>query len=373
MPIQEHDETPRPRRRRKAKRGRLLLAVALFLGVSAALAYFGLSSAVDLFAFGKPDQQIELTVEEGMSLNQISGLLGEKEVIEHPLAFSFYARLRGSANSFQAGDYILNSNMSYDRIITALRMGDTVKEEVTVTFYEGMTLREIANLLEENKVCDAEAFVTCLQSAEFDYEFLNMLPENELRFYRLEGYLFPDTYDFYVGENVQSVAKKFLRNFSARVMGDVYNEIQDAGMTLDETIILASIIQKEAGNPDEMGLVSSVFHNRINDLAAGLPMLQSDVTIHYIEEDIKPYQTMGTQEIYDAYNTYVCRGLPAGPICCPGLDAIRAAISPEESSYYFFVTDSNGKYYYSSTLNEHYANVRLAAAAGGVTHGTDVQ
>ena len=144
-------------------------------------------------------------------------------------------------------------------------------------------------------------------------------------------------------------------------------------MTLDETIILASIIQKEAGNPDEMGLVSSVFHNRINDLAAGLPMLQSDVTIHYIEEDIKPYQTMGTQEIYDAYNTYVCRGLPAGPICCPGLDAIRAAISPEESSYYFFVTDSNGKYYYSSTLNEHYANVRLAAAAGGVTHGTDVQ
>lgn len=386
MPIQEHDEAPRPRRkRRRRRRGSLFLAILLFLGASGALAIFGLTSATDLLAFGKPDQQIELTIEEGMGLRTISALLGEKGVIEHPFTFSAYARLRGKGDTFQAGDYILNSNMSYDRIITALRIGDTVKEEVRITFHEGMSLREIADLLEENEVCDADALIECLQTAEFDYEFLNMLPEDELRFYRLEGYLFPDTYDFYVGENVQSVAKKFLRNFSARVMGEVYEEIQDAGMTLDQAITLASIIQKEAGNLDEMVIVSSVFHNRIDNLTAGLPMLQSDVTVHYAEDlkDAFGREILGRpqteeeqaqlQKILDAYNTYVCQGLPAGPICSPGLDAIHAAVSPEETNYYFFVTDSEGKYYYSSTLNEHYANVRRAAAAGGATHGTDVQ
>ena len=168
-------------------------------------------------------------------------------------------------------------------------------------------------------------------------------------------------------------------------MGEVYEEIQDAGMTLDQAITLASIIQKEAGNLDEMVIVSSVFHNRIDNLTAGLPMLQSDVTVHYAEDlkDAFGREILGRpqteeeqaqlQKILDAYNTYVCQGLPAGPICSPGLDAIHAAVSPEETNYYFFVTDSEGKYYYSSTLNEHYANVRRAAAAGGATHGTDVQ
>lgn len=372
MPMQDHDEAPRPRKQRKRRNG-LFLAVLLFLGASGALAYFGLTSATDLFAFGKPDQQLELTIEEGMTVGQVADRLGDAGIIRHPFTFSTYARLRGRADAFQAGDYLLNSNMSYDRIITALRLGDTVKEEVTITFYEGMTLRDIANLLEEKEVCNADEFVACLESSEFEYEFLNMLPENELRFYRMEGYLFPDTYDFYVGENVFSVAKKFLKNFSSRVMGDAYSKIQDAGMTLDQAITLASIIQKEAGNPEEMPMVSSVFHNRMDNAGAGLPLLQSDVTIHYVEYDIKPYQTLSTQNIYDAYNTYVCEGLPVGPICSPGLDAILAAAEPETTDYYFFVTDSKGKYYYSKTVNEHYANVRKAASVGGKTHGTDVQ
>jgi UPF0755 protein len=96
------------------------------------------------------------------------------------------------------------------------------------------------------------------------------------------------------------------------------------------------------------------------------------VTIEYVERDIKPFQTRATQEMYDAYNTYVCDGLCVGPICSPGLDAIRAALYPEDTDYYFFVTDANGKYYYSATAEGHYANVRKAAAAGGVGHGTDI-
>ncbi|HWP51028.1 MAG TPA: endolytic transglycosylase MltG [Clostridia bacterium] len=370
------EDRPQPNGRRKRRRSNgmaLLVSVLAVLGLAGFLAFFAISSATDLLAFGKEDRQIEVTIEDGMSVNQIAQLLGQKGVVGQPVTFRLYAALRNKDSGFQAGSYVFNSNMSYDRIITALRSGDIIKEEVTITFYEGMTLREMAALLEEKDVCSATDFISYTQTGELTYEFIDMMPESDLRYRRLEGYLFPDTYDFYVGENVQSVVKKFLKNFQNRIMPDLYPEIQDAGMTLDQVITLASVIQKEAGNPDEMGMVSSVFHNRIDDASAGLPLLQSDVTILYVESDIKPYQSRATQEVYDAYNTYVCKGLPVGPICSPGLDAIKAAIHPEESQYYFFVTDINGKYYYGKTLDQHYANVRKAAAAGGAKHGTDVQ
>lgn len=363
-----------PARRRRRSNGMALLgSVLLVLAIAGFLAFFAISSATDLLAFGKEDRQIEVTIESGMSVNEIAQILGTSGVIEQPLTFRLYAALRQKDDGFQAGSYVFNSNMSYDRIITALRSGDIIKEEVTITFYEGWTLREIAAALEANGVCSAKDFIAYTQTGELAYEFVDMMPESDLRFRRLEGYLFPDTYNFYVNENIPSVARKFLRNFQNRVMTDIYAEIQDAGLTLDAAITLASIIQKEAGDPAEMRRVSAVFHNRMQDAAAGLPMLQSDVTIFYVEKDIKPYQSRSIQEMYDAYNTYVCHGLPVGPICSPGLDAIRAAIDPEESPYYFFVTDVNGKYYYGKTLNEHYANVRKATAAGGAEHGTDVQ
>lgn len=370
--LEEYNEQPRRRKRRRKSNKLALFGAVMFMLITAAgLALFALSSATDLLAFGKRDRQIELTVEKGMSVSEIAQLLGDEGVIEHPATFKLYAKMRGKSDSFQAGDYVLNSNMSYDRIITAMRMGDTIKEEVKITFYEGMTLSEIADLLEEKEVCDADEFIALTQSGEFSYEFIDMLPENKNRFRKLEGYIFPDTYNFYVGENVESVLRKFLRNFQNRVM-PIYDDIRDAGMTLDEAITLASVIQKEAGNEEEMGKVSSVFHNRIENPSAGLPMLQSDVTIFYVENDIKPYQQRSDQKMYDAYNTYVCHGLPVGPICNPGLDAIEAAIDPDDTDYYFFVTDVNGVYYYGKTLNQHYSNVRKAAAAGGTKSGTDV-
>ncbi|MEG1849530.1 MAG: endolytic transglycosylase MltG, partial [Oscillospiraceae bacterium] len=322
----------------------------VIVACSGLLAIFMLQSAGDAFGLGKPDQQVELTVKGGMSTNQIASLLKEQGVIEQPLTFRLYSMLRGKA-AMQAGDYVFNSNMSYDQILQALRTGNTIKEEVKVTFYEGMTIVEMAQLLEEKKVCGRDALIDYLQTAAFGYEFEEMIPQSALRFRRLEGYLFPDTYDFYVGENVDSVAKKFLRNFQNRVFPKLYEEILNEGYTLDQAVTLASVIQKEAGNEEEMARVSAVFHNRMNNPAAGLPKLQSDVTIFYVEEDIKPFLTHANQKMYDAYNTYICDGMPVGPICSPGIAAIRAAIQPEKTEDYFFVTDVNGKYYYSKTLN----------------------
>ncbi|MEG1972521.1 MAG: endolytic transglycosylase MltG, partial [Oscillospiraceae bacterium] len=298
----------------------------------------------------------------GMGVTDVSKLLKDNGVIEQSSTFVLYSKIRNKEGKIMEGDYILNSNMSYDQIILAMKSGNTVKEEIKITFFEGMSAFDIATLLEEKKVCDRDEFLLAVNTQSYDYEFENMLPKNELRFRKLEGYLFPDTYDFYVGENVYSVLKKFVKNFQSKVFPQLYDEIKNSGMTLDEAVTLASVIQEEASNEKEMYKVSSVFHNRMDNISAGLPMLQSDVTKLYIENDVKPFQTKKNQKMYDAYNTYVCEGLPVGPICSPGIHAIKAAIKPDETSYYYFVTDANGKYYYSKTFDEHMSNVRKAGA-----------
>lgn len=370
---EQYDEGQQERRprRRKSNAGKIFFWVAVVLLSATFLSFFIIQTANDIFGFKKYNNQIEITITQGMGVGDVANLLARQGVIKQSSTFHMYARIKNNNGVLQAGDYILNSNMSYDQIILALRTGNTIKDEVTITFFEGLSAAQMAKMLEEKKVCSAKDFLERLETIELGFEFEEMIPENPLRFRRLEGYLFPDTYDFYVNENVDSVIKKFLRNFQNRVFPELYEKIRDAGMTLDEAVTLASVIQKEASVKEEMYIVSSVFHNRIENQSAGLPRLQSDVTIFYVEENIKPYQTRTTQDIYDAYNTYVCEGLPVGPICSPGVLAIEAAVKPQKTEYYFFVTDKTGKYYYSKTLPEHNRNVRIADSVGG-THGTGV-
>ena len=372
--IQNQPEQRPVHRRRRKRRSRLpaiLLSLVLAVGAALLLAVFVLRGATDMMGLNQEDREVDIIVEQGMSVSEITKLLADSDVVSQPGFFKIYLKLRAKDVTMQAGEYVLNCNMSYDQIISTLKTGDTTRNEIRLTFYEGMTMREIAEELEENSVCSADEFIEYVEGTDYEYEFYSLIPDNELRFRKMEGYLFPDTYDFYEGEMVASVAKKFLRAFQRNVYEPLYDEIRDAGMTLDDAVILASVIQKEASAEDEMATVSSVFHNRMENPSAGLPCLQSDVTINYVEDDIKVYQTRATEDIYAAYNTYKCEGLPAGPICSPGVAAIRAAIHPESTNYYFFVTDVNGTYYYSTTLDEHYNNVYKASRVG-VNHGTDV-
>lgn len=349
--------------------GRTVLLVVCIVLVAVLLALFVLFAATDMFGMRRGDEQlIELNIPEGTSSGQIASALQQAGVINQGLTFRLYAGLiRQASSQFQAGTYVFDSKMGYDEIIIMLRSGNVSIDTVTLTFYEGSTLREIARKLEQNGVCSASDFIAATENADFGYEFMNMLPEKQHIFRRLEGYLYPDTYEFYVGENVNSVLRKFLLNFSQKIFPEVYDEILDAGFTLDEALTLASIIQKEAGEAGEMRRVSSVFHNRLG--SAEFPRLESDVTIFYVEGNIKPYMQTVNQPLYDAYNTYVRAGLPEGPICSPGMDAIKAALQPEDTVYLFFVTDKAGEYYYATTLREHDRNVAVASRAG-VDHGT---
>lgn len=235
------------------------------------------------------------------------------------------------------------------------------EKSVKVTIVEGMTIRQIAARLEKKGVCSAEGFINALAEGEFDYEFISQIEQNDDVYFALEGYVFPDTYEFYKDEDPETVAKIFLKTFQKRI-NSVKDELDASGLTLSQAVTLASIIQKEASDVKNMPQVASVFANRL--ASPDFPKLQSDVTIFYVNDNITPFvdDEARQKEYAKAYNTYKCSGLPAGPICNPGLDAIKAAISPADTDYYYFLTDNNAKYYYAETYEQHEANWAEAKA-----------
>lgn len=235
----------------------------------------------------------------------------------------------------------------------------TTSHTVRLTFPEGSTVSQIADILDENGVCSAAEFMAAANDPAslegFSFEITN--PEE--RAILLEGYVFPDTYEFYRNESARSALKRFLKNTQAKLDESVYARCEELGYTVDEILTLASIIQEEAGDPAEMGRVSSVIHNRLESSA--FPRLQCDVATFYLRDYVKPYVTDERyNELVDLYNTYNCEGLPAGPITNVGTDAINAALYPEDTDYYYFITDSEGRYIYAETFSQHKENCRKA-------------
>lgn len=223
---------------------------------------------------------------------------------------------------------------------------------VTVMFPEGKTVYQIAQLLEQNGVCSAADFVDAVNQSDSAFA----LPlQGRTRAFLLEGYVFPDTYEFYKNESAQTALSRFLNN-TERKLTDAYKaRAVELGMTMDEVLTLASIIQAEAGIHSEMKTVSSVLHNRLD---SGM-MLQCDVTYYYLERNVMAYLCPDgwDDEVYETYAplyyTYRFAGLPEGPICNPGVAAIEAALYPEDTEYLYFVTDKQGAFHYSATFAEH--------------------
>lgn len=235
----------------------------------------------------------------------------------------------------------------------------TTSNVVRVTFPEGSTVSQMALLLEENGVCSAAEFMAQANNPLNLEGFQFSIPNPQERAFLLEGYLFPDTYEFYRNESADSAIKRFLKNTQSKLTDEVAARCEQLGYTVDEILTLASIVQEEAGDPAEMGKVASVIHNRLS--SKRYPKLQCDVATFYLRDYVKPYtDEQKYQAFVELYNTYNCDGLPAGPITNSGMEAINAALYPEDTDYYFFVTDSNGAYYYAETWSEHLENCDTA-------------
>lgn len=368
QPVRKPVKTIVPRKKKRGDGGfiiRIVIAIAV-LFVSVGTSLFCFSVADDVLGMTKESGTTIVEIPEGASISKVGKILEEKGVIKFPSVFKFYVSHRYNGVKFQSGQVAIDLSLvnGYDNVIAEIKQ-KSLAETITLSFPEGYNIEQIANKLEENGVCSASSFIATVKAADFsDYTFIKALNDDD-KYLSLEGYIFPDTYEFYLNDNATNVVKRFLDNFEVRFTDEMKTRADELGMTVDEVIILASIIQMEAGDPDEMAKVASVFHNRLNNSSVTNGRLESDVTIDYVEKYILPNVPESEKDAFRVnYNTYKCIGIPAGAVCNPGTAAINAALYPADTDFYFFVTDILGNYYYARTLKEHNDNVLKADAVG---------
>lgn len=231
------------------------------------------------------------------------------------------------------------------------------REIVKVTIPEGYTLTQIFKKLDSNGVCSFNELMKTAQT--YDYSYYPLIAERPQRTYafKLEGYLFPSTYEFYKNEKPQDAIGRFLRKGKTIFGANDRANAQALGCSLHDILTVASIVEKEGANPKEVRKIAGVIYNRLNK---GMK-LQMDSGITYIEKRVKPYISGDINRYNGLYNMYKCSGLPAGPICNPGLVTINAALKPDTSGgYLYFCHDKNANYYYAATYEEHLANLEKA-------------
>lgn len=340
---------------------RLFALLAVIVVISVSLSAVIISFGRDMLGVGRSSETVVVTVQDGATVNDIAQMLKDDGIIKNPKFFRLFSKISKTDSLFIAGDHEVRADMAYETLIKALT-SDAISDEnaVSVTFVEGTTLPEAAEALEIEGVCNADDFIEAFNKADnYGLEYEKHMPafSNNSKFYKMEGYLFPDTYTFYKDMSPDLVCQKILKNFDSKITSDMYAKMDSEKMSLDDVIILASIVQKEAGTAQDMPLVASVFLNRLKN-SNTYPRLQSDATSTYVEDTIKPHISEIDQELFDAYDTYTCTGLPAGAICNPGLDAINAVLNSAKTDYFYFYSDmKTGETFFAETYEEHLANI----------------
>ncbi len=345
--------------------------------VGAMLSMFIITGMNDLLAINRTSSDtVKVQIPKDPTLEQVTDILVEKNVIDKPIYFKMFAKLTKADDDFSQGTYELRKNMDYQAIITNLEGSSSRVDTVSVTIIEGQNIIEIADtLIEEGALDDRDKFLELCNSDTFDkdFDFISDIKNADDRYYKLEGYLYPDKYEFYANEDAENVIYKFLNNYESKInekqefrgYDDTYTikkmiEKSGTSYSLDEIMRIASIIQAEAANVDDMYYISSILHNRLDaDSSMGVSNLGLDSTKYYPYRTASDVPESAGSNYTSKYDTYEKTGLPAGAICNPGMDAIKAALAPEDTSYYFFCHDSDGTAYYASTLYEHNANLEL--------------
>lgn len=282
-----------------------------------------------------------INVEPGMSLTQVANLLTTKKIIANSTTFRIYTYLKGKQRDIQAGEYLLSPSLKPEVILNKLTSGETVAH--TITIPEGFRILEIADLFAAAGLANRNRFIEATQDPE-------LLKRLKIPTADLEGYLFPDTYQFRRQSGEKEIVRTMLSNFEKRLFKSKYIEqAKSLDMTFHEVITLASLIEKETGLPKERPLISSVFHNRLKRKM----LLQTDPTVIYALTGFDGNIRKKDLSIDSPYNTYVYKGLPPGPIASPGESSVIAALNPAISKALFFVSRQDGSHQFSTNLTDH--------------------
>lgn len=328
--------------------------------ISVCLAVAAIMIGNDVFALVKDDSVIEVTVPEGIDIDETAQLLYENGIIKYPSVFKFFAGLKDvDTDLFIPGTYKLSPSMNYEQLCWIFTPRKE-REIVRLTIPEGSTVMDIIGIFTEAGIGSEEGFVDAINNVDYSeyFPFLTEVYEacTPERVYKLEGYLYPDTYDFYSDSKESQIIYKLLENFDAKFSGEMLADAKEAGWTMDEIIIVASLIQKEGYHYEDYDKIASVFFNRLKNPKT-YPKLESDATTAYAIELAtgKRPEFIGAEEVaFDhPYNTRVYDGLMPGAICNPGYEAIMCAIYPAKTNYYYFVTDNDGYNVFTRTYEEH--------------------
>lgn len=364
------------KKKKKIGRKRLesFLMAVVIIAISVIGAFLVRTAAMacinDILAIDVSSTEFRVVLEENMLADDVIDILAEKNLIKNKLFCKIFADIAGlkdktddSGNKkdiiYPAGTYHLSSIQGLEGMLYEIRTSGVDTNVIKLTFPEGFNVDQIAEKLDSNDVCSAQSFYEAMVSDEIfaKYEFLSSITEKELRYRVLEGYLYPDTYEFYIGESATSVVERFLNNFQNKWTETYASKAKEMGYTVDEILRVASIIEKEAYDAEQMPIIASVLYNRLD--SSSFPFINCDSTAQYIDNFKEKLEAEGTYANYmKVYDTYQKTGLPVGAICCPGADAIYAALYPESTDYYFFLHDSEGNVYLASTAEEHEANMQ---------------
>jgi len=332
------DYEERPIRRNREKRSGCLggfMYFAFIVGVSFLLACAAWIAATDVLALGKEEKTIEVTIPQDYTIDQVADILYSDDIIKYKELFRIYAGFSHAKEKISAGTYELKTSYDYRALVYGMSATGGTKVEVDVTIPEGYTLSQIFKLLDKNAVCDETDLWDMAANYDFEYDFLDQSTLGEKK--RLEGYLFPDTYTFYVGDDATRVINKMLNNFDNKFTDDYKARAEELGYSVDDIVIIASMIEKEAANDTERADIASVIYNRLK--SNSLKKLQIDATIYYAIAD----NGDAFSKDYDSpYNTYMYEGLPIGPISNPGIQSIKAALYPNDTNYYYYGLNKSG-------------------------------
>lgn len=349
----------------------LSILILLFFIIILVILITGLYALREIKGSGKTGNTTIVTIPEGASTAKIATILKEEELIGNDLIFRVYSRVMGGDGTYNMGDHKVEIGSSYDEIITALQQTTYLDvETVTVTFPEGTTALSMAYRLSDLGFCSVNEFINACNYDTYDVSFFNQITKSEDKFVRLEGFLFPDTYEFVVGSSAHDIIQKMLENFEEKVLTpEVKDAISRSDLNLEETIILASIVEKETLGDEMYAMVAGVFKNRL-DNPDEFPCLESDTSTEHLNGNFI-YGVLGfyyngdadskirniPQNMIEAYDTYIRIGLPVGAICNPGYKAIMGTVNPESHEYYFFITDKDTNYYWGVTVGDHERNI----------------
>lgn len=355
---QQPEQTPHPPRRRRQRNGGSLFSnpwtfLVFIFGVSAILAALSWTAANDVLALNKSEHSAVISVGEKDTYSSVVNQLKQNDIIKYKTLFRMFSLFAGGKNKLTPGTYVLNTDMDYHAIINGLSANSDRRMTTSVTIPEGYTLDQVFKLLEEKGVSTVPKLQEMAAKHDYAFSFLKDIPTGD--YHRLEGYLFPDTYEFYMGEDARYVINKMLVNFDGKITDTMRQNMKNSGYSIRDIIIIASMIEKETDGSDREN-ISSVIRNRLKKSGGETAgKLNIDATIQYVLPEGQKVTKADYTGVDSPYNTYLHKGLPPGPIANPGIESILAAMNPAKTSYYYYKLGEDGKHHFFNTLAEHEA------------------